>query len=78
MTYREKIEQEHPEAVGDMYFGGVAWCPHVWGYEDKKACECAQSDLRNIPVSSAKCRACWNREIGGKSNDAKTIEAFAK
>ncbi len=30
MTYREKLQQEHPESVGE-YVGGCECCPSDWG-----------------------------------------------
>lgn len=32
MTYREKLEKEHPEAIIDHVYGGCAGCPSTYGY----------------------------------------------
>lgn len=58
MTCREKLEKEHPECVGDAFWGGKG-CPSDYGYLPKSeeyygAFGCA---------SIEHCRACWNREI---------------
>lgn len=36
MTYREKLQREHPECVEDFYIGGCKNCPENYGYEEKK------------------------------------------
>ena len=40
MTLREKLEIEHPECIGNQWYGGCKDCPHQYGYKDMKECEC--------------------------------------
>lgn len=58
MTYREKLQQEHPECVSDCYAGGCKGCPATYGYGATciawKKSTMAHTDL---------CRQCWDREI---------------
>lgn len=54
MTYKEKLEQEHPEMLSKNYDGGCKDCPHDYGY-----CE-------NPPIEFCRrttCEECWNREM---------------
>lgn len=60
MTYKEKLQQEHPDRVGEKYAGGCWGCPYYYGYE---------SCLRAVHVCldmKGDCEACWNREIPEK------------
>lgn len=50
MTFKEKLQQEYPECVGDEFYFGCEGCPSNYGYEPEQLC-----DLN--------CRECWNREI---------------
>ena len=34
MTFREKLQQEHQEKIGDHYIGGCHNCPANYGYEE--------------------------------------------
>lgn len=58
MTYRDKLQKEHPERVGDHYTGGALLCPKTYGYEDIFPCE-------DTPMRIT-CRECWNRKVGEK------------
>ena len=49
MTFKEKLEREHPEALTDERI--CLECPCAYGYEQKY--DCAGID----------CEICWNREI---------------
>lgn len=55
MTYRERLQQEHPECVDECYLGGCRHCPDTYGYEQMGTCP-------YIPDNSS-CKKCWNREI---------------
>ncbi len=55
MTFKEKLEQEHPEKVCTDAMGGCYGCPSDFGYEDDNGCK------RNC--DDKKCTKCWNREI---------------
>lgn len=35
MTFKEKLQQEHPEYVSDRFAGGCEKCPHTYGYEEE-------------------------------------------
>lgn len=56
MTFKEKLQIEHPECVDDDIFGGCEDCPGDYYYEEKKSC---------ISTNEEKCRKCWDREIPG-------------
>lgn len=51
MTFREKLQAEHPEKVGELFIGGCSLCPCDYGYEEKSL------------ICDEKCFDCWNREI---------------
>ena len=51
MTFRERLQMEHPKKVGEKYDGGCEGCPEDYGYE-KIRYEC-----------SNECEECWNREV---------------
>lgn len=52
MTFREKLEKEHPECVSGDYIAGCKYCPCDYGYELSLPCGTQFS-----------CRSCWDREI---------------
>lgn len=56
MTYRERLQKEHPENVDEVYIGGCKGCPCDYGYE-------ANREKCMMRLSS--CAACWDREIPG-------------
>lgn len=51
MTFKEKLEQEHPERVDEKFQGGCDGCPHEYGYEIRWKCD------------GVSCFNCWNREM---------------
>lgn len=55
MTFREKVQKEHPEAIDMLNPGGVLGCPIDYGYE------------KNPPPCGliSTCMSCWDREIPG-------------
>lgn len=53
MTFKEKLQKEHPEFVGPMWISGCHKCPFNYGYEPKDRKPCDRMD----------CYECWNREI---------------
>ena len=63
MTYREKIAQEHPEAISEHHLGGVVHCPYYWGYEKRENSYCFTKQSCNEPILAERCRVCWDREI---------------
>lgn len=54
MTFKEKLQREHPECVYEDAFGGCEDCPGDYGYEKKESC---------ISINEEKCRKCWDRVI---------------
>lgn len=58
MTCREKLKIEHPEKIGEQYYGGCDGCPPTYGYLDPPDI-CA----KDIEPSEEVCTACWDREI---------------
>lgn len=55
-TYRERLKEEHPEAVNEYYTGGAARCPCNWGYEVGQPC-------RTKAMKNMTCRDCWGRQM---------------
>lgn len=55
MTFRERVQKEHPVAMDDRFFGGVYGCPCNYGYEELKSC----TDYDKPEF----CRKCWDREM---------------
>lgn len=55
MTYKEKLQEEHPECVDSKEKGGCKGCPTDYDYEKGIHCHTVGDD----------CEACWNREIPG-------------
>lgn len=53
MTFRERLEQEHPECIGEWFDGGCRKCPDSYGYE--RHADCDEVD--------GNCEDCWNREL---------------
>ena len=60
MTYREKLQKEHPECVDECYYGGCSGCPNGYGYGPEsclgKAC---------LGYSKETCTKCWDTVIPG-------------
>lgn len=52
MTFREKLQQEHPDKINPKHSGGCKGCPYHYGYETESNCD--------IHLD---CTKCWNREI---------------
>ena len=55
-TYRDKLKEEHPEAVGGYHTGGAKGCPCDYGYEKRPACQ-------ERKQKAMTCRECWEREV---------------
>lgn len=57
MTFKEKLEMEHPDRVDERYQGGCYLCPNNYGYENY------DSSTKNCLKKGGKgCSYCWNRE----------------
>ena len=72
MTFREKLEKEHPDYVDDKFQGGCRNCPSTYGYDTPNNQRIACKDA-HFHVGEYRCRACWNREI--PEVDDATMEA---
>ena len=59
MTFKEKLEREHPEALTDERV--CLECPCDYGYEQKYDC------------TGIDCEICWNREIPDAINSETEI-----
>lgn len=59
MTFRERLQKEHPDKINDVYFGGCSGCPSDYGYEKlhDEGNYCKKKD----------CWECWEREISESS-----------
>lgn len=65
MTYREKLQQEYPECVSDIYAGGCKGCPKTYGYgpEGGSNGETCIAWQKSAEAHIDLCRQCWDREI---------------
>ena len=77
MTFREKLEKEHPWNIGREYQGGCKLCPATYGYDTLENQAIACSDER-YPVGEYRCRVCWNREIPGTEEKEKENKPMKK
>lgn len=55
MTFKERLQKEHPEKVSKKWEGGCSGCPASYGYED------IDDPARDEVCPD--CEECWNREI---------------
>lgn len=68
LTFREKLKQERPEKVKEVYGGGCYGCPSSYGYEEK-GCPKKQKKV-------ATCSECWDREIPVTRQEPKKQEKW--
>lgn len=61
MTFKEKLQKEHPEKVHKRYCGGCSGCPRDYGYE--KTFDGGCPGPKRFYGSYPECEHCWNREI---------------
>lgn len=59
MTYREKLQEEHPDMISDKYYGGCFLCPYDYGYTRRWACPEQIGKETTIET----CTRCWDREM---------------
>ena len=53
MTFRERLQKEHPEYIDCNYLGDCCGCPEDYGYEAEIPRDCSRT----------KCTDCWDRVI---------------
>lgn len=60
MTFKERLEMEHPEYINYSCGGGCWGCPYEYGYEEPRDC-------------SLDCTECWNREIPEENKEERDM-----
>ena len=60
MTYKERLQKEHPEFIDERYRGGCLGCPETHGYESYEGCHAVVNGRDEITAED--CEDCWNRE----------------
>ena len=65
MTFKEKLQMEHPEKLDKHCGGGCEGCPCFYGYEETKWCG---------NTWGTNCEECWNREMPG-TESKKEVDA---
>lgn len=75
MTFKEKLQIEHPDCMDESYEAGCSMCPSCYGYEsyDDSEKNCLSNDGKG-------CDYCWNREIPEEEKDGKhmKMDTFSK
>ena len=61
MTYKERLQKEHPEFIDERYRGGCLGCPKTHGFENYEGCHAIMNGRDKITEED--CEACWNREV---------------
>lgn len=70
MTFREKLQAEHPEEVNEMFTGGCYGCPYEYDYESH--CNCASVEAGRC--TDDRCRNCWDREMPEEKKAEEPVE----
>lgn len=63
MTYREKLQKEHPEKVSPEWCGGCYSCPNDYGYCSRTETLCGKT--KQFRSNNKKCTKCWDQKIPG-------------
>ena len=58
MTFKEKLKQIRPNAIGDNFVGGCYGCPVDYKLEKTRP-------DKEIYCKLHKCKECWNRIMPG-------------
>lgn len=58
MTFKEWVEINYPEKIGNSFTAGVSGCPYMYNLETKE-----QSASNCFPYDEEGCTYCWNREM---------------
>lgn len=76
MTYREKLQQEHPECVSVRFIGGCKQCPEHYGYGSENATNKNTCMAYGKPITAYLdiCRQCWDREIPEEEPQTTTVD----
>lgn len=73
MTFKEKLQKEHPASINERFFGGCSGCPYDYGYMENtnknKACHEFSDTGKFVGFGDESCTKCWNRIIP-KDSDA--------
>lgn len=75
MTYKQKLQIEHPDRVDSCWWGGCFLCPHDYGYCDKTDGMCHK---KNCTPGETICTRCWNRETPGTEPSEEAVERVPK
>ena len=69
MTFREKLQIDHPDAISTLYMGGCRGCPYDYNY-------CAPDCIANGSGGATEriCAACWDREIPEEKQAEEPVE----
>ena len=62
MTFRERLQKEHPEAVSTTSLGGCVGCPKNYGYTHHDE-PCYLDRTAGLVDEDAVCTVCWDRVI---------------
>jgi hypothetical protein len=63
MTYREKLQTIHPEAISPRFMGGVENCPQDYF---RLSLPDLQQNANECRACETSCRDCWNKEYKGE------------
>lgn len=66
MTFKAKLQIEHPEYIDAESDGGCVGCPYEYGYEHEPDRPCLDSGYV--------CNECWNREMPSTKSVEKNEE----
>lgn len=68
MTFREKLQQEHPESISASRWGGCCGCPASF-YAPPGDGLCG---LDQNGITDKTCRKCWDREMQEGTDDGES------
>lgn len=69
-TFRDRLEHEHPEEVGEQYGGGCHGCPGDYDYEPIRIyCDA---------INETSCRKCWDRQIPTNASKLTNITTYKR
>lgn len=74
MTFKEKLQIEHPERIDPYDWGGCMGCPYEYDYENNEASPCHDGTA----ITPALCTECWNREMPEEKSESKKAVEIGK